>query len=75
MPKPKPVYALVQQGGSSKEMYLHVHDTRAQAKIDKAACAKASYQTSEIFAIPGEVANEQTYTLIEAGIEAALSLL
>ncbi len=51
-----PKFVVVQEGGSSTEIYLHVHDTAAEAEDDRVACADASYRTSAVVEVPGEVA-------------------
>lgn len=54
----KPVYAIVQEGGSTGEMYLHGYDTRAQADEARAGCAdEGSYRTSPVVELPGELAS------------------
>jgi len=48
----KKLYLIIQQGGSSTEMYVHVHNTLKEAKTDIRSCGKASYNTSEPIEIP-----------------------
>jgi hypothetical protein len=50
--QPKNLYLVIQQGGSSTEMYVHPHNSLKEAKADKKSCAKASYNTSEPIVIP-----------------------
>ncbi|WP_131722488.1 hypothetical protein [Mycolicibacterium conceptionense] len=41
-------YAFVQQGGSSHEFYLHVHDNLPSALRHAVSCEKATYQVTGI---------------------------
>jgi hypothetical protein len=46
--KPKKVWLVVQQGGSSAEMYVYVFDSKRNAKAYRRECDRdAGYQTSE----------------------------
>lgn len=52
----KPVYAIVQEGGSTGELYVHGYDTRADADQARDVCADAgSYRTSPVVELPGEL--------------------
>lgn len=74
--KPKPRYCLVQEGGTSSELYLHAHLTLQEAKKDRVSCAKdGAYNTSPIIEIPpvtaalGELFYEYAEKLIGATTE------
>jgi hypothetical protein len=54
MPK-KQTYMVVQQGGSSSELYLHASGSRRDAENFRKDCEKAAYQTSEVFTAPDSV--------------------
>lgn len=57
--EPKPAFVLVQEGGSSTEMYVHAWDSLAEAEQDRINCTKdGSYRTSEIVEVPGAIANQ-----------------
>ena len=49
---PRNIFLVVQEGGSSTEMYVHTHDTKRQARADRRSCAKAAYRTSEPIKVP-----------------------
>lgn len=53
--QPKNLYMVIQQGGSSTEMYIHPHNTLREACADIKSCAKASYNTSGPIKIPGSL--------------------
>ncbi len=44
----KPAYAVVQEGGSSVELYLHSTPSRGEATSYRKDCAKAAYRTSPV---------------------------
>lgn len=46
-------YAVIQEGGSSTELYLHAHDSKEAAEQDRVDCAKGAYRTGDIVEIPG----------------------
>jgi hypothetical protein len=45
-------YGVIQEGGTSQEIYLHGHSTYASAVADRVSCAKASYRTGNIVELP-----------------------
>lgn len=74
MKKPKNIYLVMQQGGSSREWYAHGHNTLLDARKDVKGCAKAAYNTVAPIRIPaaltkalckGSDAETQFYTLLE----------
>ncbi len=70
--KTKDILLVLQQGGSSREVYLHTFDTKKQADDYRDECEKASYATSEPVSIPVDL--EQHRDKIDEIIQAALSL-
>ena len=62
------VYALIQEGGTSDELYLHVHDTMEEAEADRRSCAKGAYRTTEPIEVPelGESAWSAIDELLQA---------
>jgi uncharacterized membrane protein len=52
----KKLYLVIQQGGSSREMYVHAHGTLTEARKDRKSCEKASYQTTEPILVPAALA-------------------
>ena len=52
----KKLYLVIQQGGSSREMYVHAHGTFTEARKDRKSCEKASYQTTEPILVPAALA-------------------
>jgi hypothetical protein len=56
--EPKPAFVLIQEGGSSAELYVHAWDTRCEAEHDRIDCTRnGAYRTSEIIEVPGALAN------------------
>lgn len=50
-------HMLVQEGGSSDELYIHSHGSFEEAENDRAHCTKnGSYRTTEIITLPAPVA-------------------
>lgn len=47
-------YVYIQEGGTSTELYLHVHDTMQEAENGRASCAKAAYRTTAIVTMPDD---------------------
>ena len=50
--KSKKIFIVVQEGGSSREFYVHAHDTLKESNADRKSCAEASYRTSAPIAVP-----------------------
>jgi hypothetical protein len=70
----EPRYTLIQQGGSSCELYIHSHETEEEAEQDRIDCARdGAYETSDIVEIPPELAalGEIFYEAAEALLEAS----
>lgn len=57
------VYVVVQEGGSSGELYVHSYETRADAKAFRKSChEQGSYRTSEdIIEVPASLANHPMF--------------
>lgn len=72
----QPAYIVVQQGGSSGELYVHSHRSVAEAVKDRKSCAEAAYMTSAIIEVPAVVAalGETFYEAAEAIVEATTNL-
>ena len=50
-------FYIVQAGGSSDEVYVHGFNSAQDAEAHRVSCAKASYRTTDVVAVPGTVAN------------------
>lgn len=44
-------FVFVQQGGASQEYYLHTHDSMENANTHRKSCKKATYATSDVYAV------------------------
>jgi hypothetical protein len=55
------VFILIQEGGSSQELYLHTHNTMEEAKRDRISCAEASYSTSPVLEVPKSLADHPDF--------------
>jgi hypothetical protein len=53
----KPAFYIVQEGGSSEELYVHGFDSSKDAEAHRVSCSKSSYRTTEVVEVPGAVAN------------------
>jgi hypothetical protein len=73
---PSPAYCVVQEGGSSTELYLHVWDRKEQAEQDRIDCSKdGAYRTSDVFEVPGMVAIQPGFfDAMEAAVQSVLTL-
>lgn len=70
-------YIVVQEGGSSEELYLHAHYTENEAHEDRIACRDdGSYRTSSVVKVPAILAahGEVFYETVEAILKAALDV-
>jgi hypothetical protein len=51
-------YVLVQEGGTSEELYLHAHESLEHAQADRQSCEDdGAYRTTDILEIPSRLAN------------------
>lgn len=67
--KAKPSFVLLQEGGSSQELYVHAHETGAEADADRISCRDdGSYRTTPVVEIAPELAvlGEVFYEAVEA---------
>lgn len=58
------VYILIQEGGSSCELYVHVHSTRKDAEADRISCRDdGAYRTSkDIIEVPASLADHPMFS-------------
>lgn len=68
----KMVLLVVQQGGSTKEMYLHTFNEKKDVRNYKRSCDRASYNTSPAISVP--VGLEKYIDDIDKIVTAALNL-
>lgn len=67
-PAPAPSYVVVQEGGSSSEIYISAHESREDAEAFRINCRDdGAYRTSGVFEVPSELAShgEALYELLE----------
>jgi hypothetical protein len=72
-----PVFALIQEGGSSSELYLHAHSSEEEALEDRYSCTEeGSYRTSTVVELPPAVAalGEMFYEAAEVLLQASNDL-
>jgi hypothetical protein len=51
-------YLLIQEGGTSEELYVHAHETLGDAQDDRESCEDdGAYRTTDIIEIPSSLAN------------------
>ncbi|WP_175145536.1 hypothetical protein, partial [Paraburkholderia phenoliruptrix] len=52
------IHVLIQEGGSSTELYLHAWDTAEEASDDRIACARdGAYRTSDVVEVDSSLGN------------------
>jgi hypothetical protein len=70
------VFCLVQEGGSSEELYLHSWDSLQEAEQDREDCASnGAYRTGEVVEVPGSLADHPMFHgVVEALIRSVNSL-
>jgi hypothetical protein len=57
-PRESNVFVLIQEGGTSLELYVHAHGSRGEADEDRLSCENdGAYRTSEILEVPESLAN------------------
>ncbi len=60
-------FALIQQGGTRYELYLHVHPTAEDAVQDRRSCATdGAYATTEPVEMPDDTDWDAVETLIQS---------
>lgn len=58
-------YVVVQEGGSSSELYVHIRDTHADAVAHRIDCRdEGSYRTSEVIKVPDSLASHPDFLAI-----------
>nr|WP_280971433.1 hypothetical protein [Cupriavidus gilardii]WDE72672.1 hypothetical protein [Cupriavidus gilardii] len=69
--KPAPShFVLVQEGGSTGELYIHGHTTRQDAERDRIECAAGAYRTTPLTEVPGDLATHpKFYDVLEAVVD------
>lgn len=69
-------YILIQEGGSSNELYVHAHETEKEAEADRLRCAEeGSYRTSPVMAVPKNLAQQDNfYEVLESVIRLTLEI-
>ena len=66
-------FVVIQEGGSTGELYLNAYDTIEEAESFRRSCAEAAYQTSEPLEVPVDLADHPEFNNIaEALIRAAV---
>lgn len=51
------MYLVIQEGGSSAELYPHLFDRRREAEVYRVACAKeGAYRTTPLIKVPARLA-------------------
>lgn len=70
------VYLLVQEGGTSSELYVHAWDTLEAAEQDRIDCAAdGAYRTSEIVEAPASLVDHPDfYSVVEELLRASRDL-
>jgi hypothetical protein len=53
--KDKLVYYVVQEGGTSQELYLHSFNQKREAERYQRSCANGAYRSSEVGRLPARV--------------------
>lgn len=70
------VYVLLQEGGSSSELYIHAHESREDAEDDRVRCEdNGAYRTSEIIEVPASLANHPSFYSIAEQLVALTATL
>lgn len=70
-------YLVVQEGGASSELYVHVSASREEAQAFREDCgSNGAYRTSEVIGVPTELAalGETFYAFVEDVVAASLDL-
>ena len=69
------VYCHIQQGGSSREFYLHTFDTREEADAGAEECNEASYNVSRVFTVPRALADTDGFAIaVQEAIDHAMDI-
>lgn len=72
--EPGCAFVVVQQGGSSSEVYIHAASTHADAEAFREECERGAYETSDVIEVPAVLAahGETLYEVLEAVAQAAI---
>ncbi|WP_434716088.1 hypothetical protein [Paraburkholderia sp. A3RO-2L] len=69
-------YVLIQEGGTSTELYIHAHATRDDAEADREECeTNGAYRTSEIIEVPASLATHPAFYEIAEQLVRAVSTI
>ncbi|MBU9199921.1 hypothetical protein KTD31_00710 [Burkholderia multivorans] len=69
-------YVLIQEGGTSSELYIHAHGTRQDAEDDRVSCENdGAYRTSEIIEVPASLATHPSFYEIAEQLVRAVSTI
>jgi hypothetical protein len=72
----KPVFVLIQEGGTSFELYIHAHTTREDAEDDRVSCeTDGAYRTSDILEVPSSLADEPGFYELAEKLVCAVATL
>lgn len=64
----KPVFVVVQRGGSSRELYVHEQPSREEALAFRESAARAAYETSPPIEVPAALASSEGFYDVLEGI-------
>ena len=71
---PYTTYVVVQEGGSSTEIYAHAYESREAAEYNRLSCASGSYRTSEVIEVPESLTRHpEFFNSLEQILRASLS--
>ena len=74
-------FAVIQQGGSSEELYLHISTTEHDAEAFRRSCEDAAYATSGVIEVPRSLmaltphTRSEVYEFIDTLLRSAARLL
>ena len=51
------IFIVLQEGGSSSEVYVHAHETEEEALKDMESCEEAAYQVQGPYQVPQPLAD------------------
>lgn len=71
-----PHFVLVQEGGSSSELYVHGHESAENAQADREDCSSSgAYQTTPAIEVPGSLASHPDFYAVLEEVLGSLSEL
>jgi hypothetical protein len=72
----EPVFVLIQEGGTSFELYIHAHTTREDAEDDRKSCeTDGAYRTSDILEVPSSLADQTGFYELAEKLVCAVATL